>query len=508
VFCCVIGIDLFVACKLSILFFGLRCKSILLYPNIIVLFEYNKMAAALANPAVMKAAMGSMSSGGDSQAPESECNPTTEQWAAKIQKETRAFETKLHDILSTSKYSKIFFKTLQNSLVKTIESLPQSKYLVRLADQEISRSLIEQFKLDDDFKKIFSYKLLGGQGEQNANTFLIGKIELLITQINQNTNENPSFTFFLKTQREEYLKNVNKNAKDHDIKKEENNKKQNGGKLTKTRKLKRMKIRINTKKKRSRAQSKRSLRRRQRKRRYPRKTMRGGEGIDVTDLLKSVNIATATGNKNIATATGNNKNNEKQTPETGSNKDAGGQADASEADASAANIEQDEESDSDKPVEKNYNQDLLKRLTEMDATDDDLRNIILNLIQIACNITLKEKNKELTDILSNKMQSYIQNVYANLNYSTYDVFGYLIFCSFLFDYTAGKNTEFGNYVDEEIVKLKKEKRLTIKNVKNIFQTNFLKNNVSKLEMTSTSINDPNNPNKNNKTNTIATNNTK
>ena len=110
----------------------------------------------------------------------------------------------------------------------------------------------------------------------------------------------------------------------------------------------------------------------------------------------------------------------------------------------------------------------------MDATDGDFRNIILNLIQIACNITLKEKQKDLTEILSNKMKSYIQNVYDNLKYSTYEVFGYLLFCSFLFD--DKENTEFGNYVDNEIVKLKLGNNLTIQNVKNIFQTNILENN--------------------------------
>ena len=121
----------------------------------------------------------------------------------------------------------------------------------------------------------------------------------------------------------------------------------------------------------------------------------------------------------------------------------------------------------------------MKRLTEMDATDGDFRNIILNLIQIACNITLEEKKDELTNILSNKMQSYIQNVYNNLNYSTYDVFGYLIFYSFLFDDKENRKTEFGDFVDGEIVKLKNNGTLNFENVKNIFQTNILKNNETK-----------------------------
>jgi hypothetical protein len=430
---------------------------------------------AMANPAVMQAAMKSIPSGGD--APESECEPTPEQWAAKIQKETIAFKKKLYLLLSKSEYSEQFFGALRDSLVNTIKSLPESQYLVRLADQEIFRSLIEQFKLDDDFKKIFSYKLLGGQGENNADKFLIGKIELLINQINKNTSNNEqSFTLLLKEQRKEYLEKVNQNAKDHDIKNENN--KQKGGKVTKTRKLKRIKIRINTKKKRSRAQSKRSLRRRQRKRRYPRKTMRGGDGMDmntedVKKLLNSVNSATATGNTNTS------GKNEKKPAETGSNPESEeGETDENtdskeNADAPAADIDQDEEPNNDKAVEKNYTQDLLKRLTEMDATNGDFRNIILNLIQIACNITLEEKKDELTNILSNKMQIYIQNVYNNLNYSTYDVFGYLIFYSFLFDDKENRNTIFGDFVDGEIVKLKNNGNLNFENVKNIFQTNIL-----------------------------------
>jgi len=445
------------------------------------------MAAALANQAVLKAVTSSVqSSAGDSQAPESECNPTAEQWAAKIQKETLEFKKKLYLLLSESENSQKFFEKLQDSLVNTIKSLPESQYLVRLADQEIFRSLIEQFKLDNDFKKIFSYKLLGGQDDKNADNFLIGKIDELIIKINNDTTvKNPLFTFFLKTQRDEYLKNVNQKAEDNDIK---NN--QKGGKLTKTRKLKRIKIRINTKKKRSRAQSKRSLRRRQRKRRYPRKTMRGGDNnINVGDFFKSLNSATATVQNNTSNNTSNeNEQNDagddKKTvdspkvdsPETDSPKVDSPETDSQEP---ATNTEQgDDEQNSDKAVEKNYTQDLLKRLTEMDATDSDFRNIILNLIQIACNITLENKKDELTVILKNKMNNYIQHVFDNLKYSTYEVFGYLLFCSFLFD--DKENTEFGNYVDEEIVKLKLGKNLTIQNVKNIFQTNILKNDVSNV----------------------------
>jgi hypothetical protein len=218
--------------------------------------------------------------------------------------------------------------------------------------------------------------------------------------------------------------------------------------------------------------------------------MRGGDNnINVGDFFKSLNSATATVQNNTSNNTSNeNEQNDagddKKTvdspkvdsPETDSPKVDSPETDSQEP---ATNTEQgDDEQNSDKAVEKNYTQDLLKRLTEMDATDSDFRNIILNLIQIACNITLENKKDELTVILKNKMNNYIQHVFDNLKYSTYEVFGYLLFCSFLFD--DKENTEFGNYVDEEIVKLKLGKNLTIQNVKNIFQTNILKNDVSNV----------------------------
>jgi hypothetical protein len=188
--------------------------------------------------------------------------------------------------------------------------------------------------------------------------------------------------------------------------------------------------------------------------------------------------------ENSATATRNQNTSEKKKTQTGSEEasidedpDSKKTADTPAEGTPAADTEQDDDSNKDdRAVEKNYTQDLLKRLTEMDATDGDFRNIILNLIQIACNITLEEKKDVLTEILSNKIKSYIQTVYANLNYSTYDVFGYLIFYSFLFDDKENRNTKFGDFVDGKIVELKNQRNLNIENVKNIFQTNILENN--------------------------------
>jgi len=395
-------------------------------------------------------------------ATQSNCNPTTEQWAAKIQNETDAFKKKLYELLTTSEFSGKFFDNLQSALVDSIKNLPESQYLVRMADQEIFRSLINQFKLDDNFKMIFSYKLLGGDNPK-GDVFLIKKIE----QIIKTYDTEKGFTLQLKGVRDNYLKNFKTNAENTD---------QKGGNNCTMSKPK-PKPKSNTRKHKSeKTRKQKSVKKKKSLRRWKRH-MRGGTETVHDIITKTVAPSNEGINAQIPeipeiTNLINKSNNEPNKPNSEENRNIKQSNETTDETSNNSNQPSNAEPGTNKAIDEKIVSDLLARLSEIDSTDSDLRTIMLNLIKTACDNTLADpkKSQDLTNILSDKMKKYIENVYANLTLSSTEIFGFLLFYSFLFDEDANQNTLFGNFIDEQINNLKNEDNLSMDTFKKIFKT--------------------------------------
>jgi hypothetical protein len=438
------------------------------------------MAAAL-----LPAALAGLNQPQHANAEESSCTPSKEQWTAHTQNMTEAIVKKLGDLITNSEFSQKFFDELQTALVTMIKETPESQYLVRMADQEIFKSLIEQFKLDDDFKKIFSYKLLGGERGTRGDGFLIDQVTTILQIYNNNNNDGVSFTKLLIENRNTYLKNFEQKAQEEDsnelaaAKTVQSGGQECGKKCMKTRKLKRAKRRMNTKKKRSRArsQNKRSLRRRRQLHR--RKTMRGGIitiGGGLAD--EAANEAANEAEKLVKAEVkeeGEEKKGEKEEKkeEKKKEKKEGEEKKGEEGEVTGegdgnVSIETNSGEGTTVAEEQKIIDDTLARIINYDSTDENYRTIILDLIRRASNNALETNKDLLNNIISVKMKNFFENVYNNLTLSSNEIFGFLMFCSFL--YNENKNTVFGNFVDNETSNIKNNKMVvTIDDFKKIFR---------------------------------------
>jgi hypothetical protein len=126
---------------------------------------------------------------GKNPATSNSCTESEEQHAKRIEVEKDAILKYLSKLLEGEKR---FVECINQNITKTVSSIKQSEILVKFADQEIYKNIVSQFRLNDNFKMIFSYKLI----EQNLQ--LQKKIIDIVKQKQKNETSDKLFTELLK----------------------------------------------------------------------------------------------------------------------------------------------------------------------------------------------------------------------------------------------------------------------------------------------------------------------